>query len=440
MKKRITKIIILFTAVTAVIFITASCSSVNLPRSKQADSYIKENAVPLPITESTILSGLPAGDTEDLYTALDAVYSPYTGTKRVIFIGEKHACAGNFVVLHRLFPYFIDRFSVTAYVSEKGVAEGYLLDTYLKTGDESIPRRLIEMVSSSAAYTNDQMESFRILREQYLALPEEERFRFIGIDVGHALSAPIMAFHYMTQDLSGDPPPPLEKAEELYRQYMVDGFPGFGDSRQDDVIDLMRNLDESLTPGSDLEIYLGDSSAMASLIIDSVVAAYDFYNKISESGYDAAGSLRETAIMDHFTRHHNLAENPESEIYFGQWGGFHVHQQPLAEEETIAGMINAPDGPFTGEVLSTMIFYNNCYYRDRKSNSGKQMDDSPGAYLGQRITDNYALIPLDLPGSPFSEAVYFIYNSDKLDGVTTDYIQAALLIQNAPAAETYNGN
>jgi hypothetical protein len=117
-----------------------------------------------------------------------------------------------------------------------------------------------------------------------------------------------------------------------------------------------------------------------------------------------------------------------------------VHQQPLGEEETIAGMLNAPDGPFTGEVLSTMIFYNNCYYRDRKSDKAKYLRDSPGAYLGQRISDNYALIPLNLPGSPFSEAVYFIYNSDKLDGVTTDYFQAALLIQNAPAAATYSGN
>jgi hypothetical protein len=296
------------------------------------------------------------------------------------------------------------------------------------------------MVSSSAAYTNDQMESFRLLREQYLALPEEERFRFIGIDVGHALSAPILAFHYMMQDLSGDPPAPLDKAEELYRQYEKDGFPVFSDPRQDEIIDLMRNLDEMLIPGSTLETYLGDCSPTASLIIDSAVSAYDFYSKISESGYDAASPLREAAIMDHFTRHHELAENPEGEIYFGQWGGFHVHQQPLAKEETIAGMLNAPDGPFTGEVLSTMIFYNNCYYRDRRSSSGKPMDDSTGAYLGQRISDTYALIPLNLPGSPFNEAVYFIYNSDKLDGVTTDYFQAALLIQNAPAAETYTGN
>ncbi len=68
---------IIFTILTAVMFFAVSCSSINLPQSGRADDYIEENTVPLPIQETSILSGLSDTETEGLYTALDSIYSSY---------------------------------------------------------------------------------------------------------------------------------------------------------------------------------------------------------------------------------------------------------------------------------------------------------------------------------------------------------------------------
>lgn len=426
-------------AAAALVFsiILGACSSVPLPSAQAEREYIAKQAVPLPIIEKR-LSESPGGGEEDiLHSALDRVYKDYIGKAKVIFFGERHACAGNFVILDRILPYFIDRFGVRTYVSEKGVAEGYLLDRYLESGNEEIIRNLMEMVSTSAAYTRDQFESFRRLRELWISLPEDKKFRYIGIDVGHGLSAPVLAFSEMIEDIGGSPPPPLDNIPLLQADFAAAGYPVWGGSRENEIRELLRSLDAAVETDNDVQTYLGDSLEVAGLITDSACSAYDFYDIAREEGYDAASPLREKAILDLFIRHQEAAPDPAAEVYFGQWGGFHIHRLHLGTDKTIAGMINAPDGLFSGQVLSTMIFYDGCKYRDRSSGQVRPILDDGGSYLGSLINADFSLIPFDLPGSPFREALYFVADDEDSGGVTSDYFQAGLLMKNAPAADPY---
>ncbi len=424
-------------AVLAVIIILASCVTVPLPSGRETEQYLKENAVELPIGEKSLFDGAEETDREALYTALDTVYLPYRNTARVVFLGERHACAGNFVILDRLLPYFIERFGVTCYLSEKGVAEGFLTDRYLRTGDERIIRSLIEMVRYSAAYTADQFESFRRMRELWLSLPEEKRFRYIGIDVGHGLSAPVLALYHIIEDLGAEAPAPLDRAVSMYRDYVENGYPLWGDPREDEIRSLILDLRSALNTEQRLRDYLGEYADITALICDSAEAAYRFYDKEAADGYDAAGPLREAAIMDHFVRHNELSASPSDEVYFGQWGGFHINRRPLGGDTPVAALIDGEDGPFPGQVLSTTIFYNDCEYRDRRSESPKPAYDPAGDYLGRFFSAPYVLIPLQAAGSPFLRDVYLISGGAAYPGATTDYFQAALLLQNAPAARAY---
>ena len=431
------RLIILTTVSVIFTFLFASCTSVTLPHGKTEKEYIRQHAVAVPLGGKTLFDAAEAAAQEEIAEALDSVYAPYAGTKRVIFFGESHACAGNFVILDRFFPYFLQNFDVSTYVSEKGAAEGFLVDRYLRTGDEEILAGIMQTVSSSAAYTEDQAESFRRMRQLWIELPEEQRFSYIGIDIGHGLAAPVAAFYYIIEDIGGPPPEVLKSIPGMYREYRENGFPIWNDPEEEKIRGRITDIKSELSGEGGLTNYLGEYAAIARLIIDSAAAAYQFYDIERSQGYHAAAPLREDAIMDHFTRHHRLSPLPGGEVYFGQWGGFHIHQQYLGESKTIAGMINAPDGPFPGKVLSTIIFYNNCEYLDRKTGMAKPLQDKSGAFLGNFIDADCVLIPFEKSGSPFRDGLYFISGDESLPGVTTDYIQAGLLLQNSPAAGPY---
>jgi hypothetical protein len=100
-------------------------------------------------------------------------------------------------------------------------------------------------------------------------------------------------------------------------------------------------------------------------------------------------------------------------------------------------MIGAAEGPFPGQVLSTMLFYDDCEYRDRRSGSAQAVFDPAGDYLGRILDGPYVLLPLDGPSSPFVEEVYLISGGAGYSGDTTDYFQAALLLTGAPATRPY---
>lgn len=418
--------------VVLALVLLSSCTSIPTTAvDRDLAGYLQQNAKPIKLESSP-----------EVFSALDAVYSGYGKSARVFLSGERHASTANFATAHMLFDYFRDRFNATTYLSERGVASGFLIDRYLRTGDKKIIDAVMSMIASSTAHSQEQAASFRHLRNVWVDQPEKDRFRYIGVDIEHALGAPVAAVSLIAETKDEkDMPAEIKAICDLACKYWKSGFPRWGHRDEPAIRTLISDLHESIETGEIPGYYFGNDAGVVHLMLDSAMAAYAFYDLYRDGRQADAFLLRESAIMRQFNSHHELASDPETVVYFGQWGGFHVLQNRVYGEVPFAAMLAAPGGMFEDQVISTAIFYDRSRYFDPIARQPKSIQDNAGRIIGSAVDYAPVAIRLDLPGSPLARDLYFVEGVEKNCAcATTDFIQVALVVRGSQAATPYRAN
>ena len=416
------------TAVVTVLVLAGltSCASV-VPTVFDAEvaDYLRQWAEPFPMHAAhTATAG--AGDQSDAATAVP--FDP--GDARLVMTGERHGTAHNYLVDLAMFSHLVREHGFSAYVAETGVAFGVVVDNYLRTGDVTMIDAAITMVRQSSAYSVEHRDHFVAMRELYLSLPEEERFTYIGVDVEHALAAPVPALLSLAEDSDH---PQLGKLSELFARFEEGGYPVWGDEDEGEIRAEIARLAGAFADG-ELTAVFGSNAETAELVLNAARAAYAFYDTDRAEGYDAAAPGREAAIVDHFATHADLLGGDRR--YFGQWGGFHVHKRPVHGSATLASMTNASNGLFPDGVTTVLLAYAGSFYRNARSGDRLPIRDQVGAYLAG-ILEGSAIVDLRRNASPFAEALYFVHGGEP-GTVTTDYVDYVLLVAGSPAVTTFS--
>ncbi len=114
---------------------------------------------------------------------------------KLILVGEVHGFnEPNKFDVH-FFKYLHQNFKVKSYVAELDFIQATLLNDYLQSGDEETLKLVLKRWAVIQGRNNqDYFNKFKEFQKYYSGLPEESRFRFIGIDQFQDLN---LAFEYL---------------------------------------------------------------------------------------------------------------------------------------------------------------------------------------------------------------------------------------------------
>lgn len=343
-----------------------------------------------------------------------------------LFTGESHGVAFNYELEFMMLQFLVEEGWLDYYVPELPYSFCYFLRKYLEDGDESILERLFAPLQGTFTWTADAKQHWQRVRTFYQTLPPEQRFSVVGIEVEHQARNAA----WMMQDLLPTQAPPSFLTAEitsLHEQVAT---------QNDNYLDLynVATVLKSMfiSRSEEMREYLGDSyqqfQIVNQLVIDTHEARFD----------DAFSTKREALIYQNFLRDRDLFSTGNS---YGQWGANHIYQRDIEGVSWLATQLDkGENSPVRDGVYSLLYLYHDC--QTLLKNPYRQVDFTNLNYVSdfKKLTDQeFTLFRLDQATSPFMEQLIWPSTSLKLsEGVTTDYVQALMLVQDSPAASPLN--
>lgn len=101
-------------------------------------------------------------------------------------VSEIHGVNLNYQVKWELLMDLYNKKGVNALLLELSYTSGYLLNEYLKSGDEKILEKVQSFYRGSPFYTLDEFNFYKKLYEYNQTLPVDKRIQVIGIDIEHS--------------------------------------------------------------------------------------------------------------------------------------------------------------------------------------------------------------------------------------------------------------
>lgn len=343
-----------------------------------------------------------------------------------IFTGESHGVASNYDLELMMLQYLVDQKWLDYYVPELPFSFCYFLGQYLEKGDETILDRLFEPLEGTFSWTAEAKKHWQKVRTLYQSLPSDERFSIVGIEIEHQARNAAWMMQDLLPDLSA---PPVMAGEVATLNDLVA-------TKNDNYLDLynlaldFKALFISQSPV--LKGFLGDKfqqfQLVNQLVIDTHEARLD----------DVFSTKREALIYENFLRNSELFAAGNS---YGQWGANHIYQRDIEGVSWLAARLNEEAlSPVQDAVYSILYLYHDC--KTLLKNPYRKVNFTNLYYVPdfkKLSSQDLTLFRLDLPGSPFMDELIWPSTSLKLsEGVTTDYIQALILVQDSPAASPLN--
>ena len=345
-----------------------------------------------------------------------------TGGKQVILLGETHGVALNEDLDLALLRYLHKTAGVRVYLSESGYSANCLLNRYLDTGDEQVLDFVMQESYGSIGWTREHRAFYAALRRWNLTLPEKERVRLVGLDVEHQRR---VALRYLAElaKPDGGKRAPAAIAETIARLQRIQQEP-YGKPAVQFIGDLTSSV---AAHRLDYAAMLGDRLFDFELTAANLQKAVEYY---ATDGTPQSFDLREQVMVQTFLK---LYPRLGGAKCYGRWGSAHVLQRRADLGVPFAAMLNRPDSPVAGRVVSIFAMYVNSEalsmpgYRTGRADD----DDAWSQPFAAASPGPITLFKLTGAGSPFQQDAFSFM---KGHGVPTDYVQYVVLIRNATAS------
>lgn len=343
-----------------------------------------------------------------------------------LLTGESHGVAFNYELEFMMLKFLVEEDWLDYYVPELPYSFCYFLGQYLENGDETILDRLFAPLQGTFTWTANAKQHWQRVRAFYQSLPTEQRFSVIGIEVEHQARNAA----WMMQDLLPAKVPPSFLAEEITSLQEQVAAQNDNYLQLYNVATALKNL--FISRSEEMRAYLGDNyqqfQIVNQLVIDTHEARFD----------DAFSTKREALIYQNLLRDKERFSSGNS---YGQWGANHIYQRDIEGVSWLAARLDKDqNSPLQDRVYSLLYLYHDC--QTLLKNPYRQVDFTNLNYVSdfKKLTDQeFTLFRLDQSPSPFTEQLIWPSTNLKLsEGVTTDYVQALMLVQDSPAASPLN--
>jgi len=349
--------------------------------------------------------------------------------KTVFLLGETHGFAEIRDLDFALLQHLHRTAGVRYYLMEAGPSHAWFINRYLETGDEQMLVVIFTdpVMKGTFNWTREHRSFWKLVRAWNDSLPEEDRVRAVGVDVEHQAATAAACLRRLLPNTA----PPAGISDPINRVIQLADSPDLKS-----VGSIAKVVLASLeTNRADYVAFLGDHLFDFELVACNLHKAYEYYTTprvaVKRGRKD---EIREQACFEAFKR--VQARLPEGRFY-GCWGNAHVSQRRHQNMDFFGTMLNGPDSPVAGKILSIWTLYQDCQRMVRPASPDRGYRvDSFAAESGQVrpfakvARSNVTLFRLNGADSPFTKQPYLVPQPCD-GGGTTDYFQYLILLRGA---------
>src|SRR5690554_723352 len=153
------------------VLIIILCSKKNIKKNEV--EYLKNN-----VTHKIII------ENNDLYN------------NQAFVVSELHGFKENTNIKYHFLTYLHSNKNVNIYLGEISFSSGYLLNEYLKTGNEEILAKVFSFYEGSTFYTLEEYKFYKNLYKYNKNLPRDKQINIYGIDIEHSLESALYFYDY----------------------------------------------------------------------------------------------------------------------------------------------------------------------------------------------------------------------------------------------------
>ena len=275
------------------------------------------------------------------------------------FAAEQHWKAVNSQLQFRFLQYLHQKAGVKNLLLEGGYSYAYLINKYLKTGDEKLLDKVLQDIP---VCPKDQRKLFERIRSYNLELEPQDRIEVHGIDLEHS---PILALQSLSNLLPEKEIPPsishkIEKLLKLHHSPQYDEV---------EVKRFFRKLDRDMVgKAATYRKFWGEDFDLFEMIVQNTIQGYGF-NLLSATLFKKIWKSREERMYKNFLI---LRKRMKSGKYFAQFGALHTDIKTSSRWEfpSLANRLNyAESSPVKGKVLTISR-----YFRKLKSDYQKPVE------------------------------------------------------------------
>ena len=296
---------------------------------------------PAPTPSETVFAGVPQ-ETVAGEAPVFKLFDQKFYDNQLFFLGESHGVQRPQELDFALLKHLNQRAGVRTYLAEVDAPKAYYLNEYLRTGQDSLLRRVFRSwVAGQQQWGNQdfyhKIERIRALNQ---TLPVARRIRFVGIDDLQDLPLAadyvqaLLARRLVPAPLRGQ----LDSVLALLRSAETGPLAGLG----------ARTAQELARPAARYPQSLGaDSYAELALLLRNL-------------GYARQGLNREAVLFANFEAQYRTKRLDREKLY-GMWGLAHVLQSPVQGNIVLlAARIRQSDLPVRDKVVSVLCVFSGC--------------------------------------------------------------------------------
>ena len=273
---------------------------------------------------------------------------------KLILVGEAHGVKEPTKFDVHFFKHLYTNHGVRTYFAEMDCSQAFLLNEFMKNGDESMINEILKnWVVAQGRNNKDYYGKYAAFQEFYAQLPENEKFRFLGIDKirDWGLVASVLN-RISSADSSLDP---LVFENKIILSQLKERI---------NVLD---------------SIYQSD--AELSLFIDQLQKNIGYYQDTIP---------REEVMFKNFERYYKYYGLENSKSY-GFFGLYHIFQYRIDDELPLAGLIRESDLGLESSMLSFNFMFVDSHMV-MKSNALPSFLQDDGPYTKMGITSDNPLV------------------------------------------------
>jgi len=347
----------------------------------------------------------------------------------LFLIGETHDIKDNAKVFLKFLKYLKQKTNFKYLVEEEEYLYSIYKNKYLQTGDESYLNKFINKKRRPEKY-----EMWKEIYKYNKTLKDEDKIQVVGIGIdgfGTELYLIDMLKDKKYEEVEED----LSILKELDELMNLDENTSVEELKKqfDKYKNKLPVLTDKIYKNKNLyEDILKEEAFDFFMLIDNLKNTIEVWEGDSFDD-DLAHMKREEKLYENFEKIYN--HYPKGK-YFGQFGLSHIYKEETTNRVWLAEDINEKIPELKDKILSIALFYKNSYSARAEDILSTYNDNE---VLDKYLKSNHTLIKLNGKSSPFSKVLYtdfiseivFAQNGYHKSGVTTDYFDYVMIIQDS---------
>jgi len=370
--------------------------------------------------------------------------------KSIIFTNENHGIKENIDIQYKFINYLMDNWDLKYFLMESGYAVGVILNEYLQSGDEKLLDDIFENGILEKENTEEAKEFMKKLYLKNKDLPEDKKLIIVGLDVMEGVEGVNYYFKNMLVKHKEMPKEQLEKMKKILQHSELERTIV---EKSSEFLKTIENLEEDLEENEDVYVkYLGNEELFdLKLIVNNLKSSSDIEKSLKKGGMTANKGYYELRDKMSYENFKKIYEHFEGGKYYSHYGLQHVYQNEINTVKFLAANFKE-DPNLKDKIYSINSIYKEGYSYNYSSLAPAEYysitTDLKNTLKDAGMEDGNKIIVLDNKRSPYKKKIFkecFQFPEAEINeelfkenkGVTTDYFQSIIVIENPTPVKLY---